>query len=274
MMFRRIANDVNVATDGRQRPETYVSLVDNLNQNDRVAWEQVGRSRTIPARFGISWRITHHLIIRSKPVIAWMRCTAPWRRPRSALCKRPKTNAAKPKRPSRRQPSNSRPRKPAKPIGRRSMRSGARDQNGLKSFIDGNSCDEAKQAAQKRLATLQDTLAAEAEACHRDADAFAALGPRDLAGVKALNQKTTCADVKAAAQGKIAAIEAEINAERETCKREDTDLKAFTKAGNRVEIDNLRQHGQCPATAAAAEQAMRDVIAAAEAETCKRRRPS
>src|SRR5258707_2698990 len=43
MMFRRIAADVNPQTDGRQRPETYVSLLSEyyLNQSDRVVWEQV-----------------------------------------------------------------------------------------------------------------------------------------------------------------------------------------------------------------------------------------
>lgn len=43
MMFRRVAADVNAQTDGRQRPETYVSLLSEyyLNQSDRVVWEQV-----------------------------------------------------------------------------------------------------------------------------------------------------------------------------------------------------------------------------------------
>ena len=43
MMFRRVAADVNAETQGRQRPETYVSLLGEyyLNQSDRVLWEQV-----------------------------------------------------------------------------------------------------------------------------------------------------------------------------------------------------------------------------------------
>ena len=43
MMFRRVAADVNAETQGRQRPETYVSLLGEyyLNQGDRVLWEQV-----------------------------------------------------------------------------------------------------------------------------------------------------------------------------------------------------------------------------------------
>lgn len=42
-MFRRVAADVNTATGGRQRPETYVSLLSDyyLNQTDRVAFDAV-----------------------------------------------------------------------------------------------------------------------------------------------------------------------------------------------------------------------------------------
>jgi hypothetical protein len=42
-LFRRIAADVNEQTQGRQRPELYISLIDEyfLNQTDRLAWEQI-----------------------------------------------------------------------------------------------------------------------------------------------------------------------------------------------------------------------------------------
>src|SRR3984893_11320891 len=42
-MFRHIAADVNEQTHGRQRPEIYVSLIDEyyLNQKDRVVWDQI-----------------------------------------------------------------------------------------------------------------------------------------------------------------------------------------------------------------------------------------
>jgi uncharacterized caspase-like protein len=42
-MFRRIADDVNAQTKGRQRPETYVSLMNDyyLNQPDKLAWNQI-----------------------------------------------------------------------------------------------------------------------------------------------------------------------------------------------------------------------------------------
>ena len=51
-MFRRIAADVNELTNGRQRPEIYVSLIDEyyLNQKDRLAWDQIKDSAD-PAAF-------------------------------------------------------------------------------------------------------------------------------------------------------------------------------------------------------------------------------
>lgn len=45
IMFRRVAAEVSAQTNGRQRPETYVSLLSEyyLNQTDRIAWEKVNR---------------------------------------------------------------------------------------------------------------------------------------------------------------------------------------------------------------------------------------
>lgn len=42
-LFRRVTADVNAQTGGRQRPETYVSLLSNyyLNQTDRIAFEKI-----------------------------------------------------------------------------------------------------------------------------------------------------------------------------------------------------------------------------------------
>ena len=43
MMFRRVASDVNAQTGGRQRPETYISLLSEfyLNQADRIVWDSI-----------------------------------------------------------------------------------------------------------------------------------------------------------------------------------------------------------------------------------------
>jgi len=47
MMFRRVASDVNAQTGGRQRPETYISLLSDyyLNQSDSIAWTHQGPGR-------------------------------------------------------------------------------------------------------------------------------------------------------------------------------------------------------------------------------------
>jgi uncharacterized caspase-like protein len=271
MMFRRIANDVNVATDGRQRPETYVSLVSEyyLNQNDRIAWEQIKESADPAALrdFLAHYPSSYYSIEARYRLDAMQRAMEETKKRalREAEEKRRETEKAEQEAALKLKAEK------ACQTNRTALDAiGARDQNGLKNFIETNPCDEAKSAAQKRLGALQETLAQEAEACRRDGEALNALGPRDLAGVKALNQKTACVDVKTAAQAKIAAIEAEIAQEQETCRREDNDLKAFAKAGNRAEIENLHQRGKCPATASAADQALRDLIAAAEAETCRR----
>ena len=51
-MFRLIAADVNEKTNGRQRPETYISLIGEyyLNEKDKPAWEQI-KDSTDPAAF-------------------------------------------------------------------------------------------------------------------------------------------------------------------------------------------------------------------------------
>jgi uncharacterized caspase-like protein len=52
IMFRRIAADVSAQTNGRQRPETHVSLLNeyHLNQQDQQAWEKIKDGRD-PAVF-------------------------------------------------------------------------------------------------------------------------------------------------------------------------------------------------------------------------------
>jgi hypothetical protein len=49
-LFRRVARDVNDATNGRQRPETSISLLSEyyLNQSDRKIWEEMRETADIP----------------------------------------------------------------------------------------------------------------------------------------------------------------------------------------------------------------------------------
>ena len=100
MMFRRVAADVNAETQGRQRPETYVSLLDEyyLNQSDRVLWEQVEAGddpnavRAFLARFPSSSRaLSARTLLQSleqkqaaRPDVGAVRMTAPEPRPMAA----------------------------------------------------------------------------------------------------------------------------------------------------------------------------------------------
>jgi hypothetical protein len=86
-----------------------------------------------------------------------------------------------------------------------------------------------------------------------------------MAGLRNLAGRTGCADVKTGAQQKIAALEATLAREAETCRREDQQVKGLAKAGNRAEIEAMRPTAQCPATVAAIDQAVRELAAAADA---------
>jgi hypothetical protein len=105
MMFRRVAADVNAETQGRQRPETYVSLLGEyyLNQSDRVLWEQVETGddpnavRAFLARFPSSSRaLSARTLLQSleqkqaaRTDAAAVRMTAPELRPMAAPEPRP-----------------------------------------------------------------------------------------------------------------------------------------------------------------------------------------
>ena len=100
MMFRRVAADVNAETQGRQRPETYVSLLGEyyLNQSDRVLWEQVEAGddpnavRAFLARFPSSSRaLSARTLLQTleqkqaaRPDTGAIRMTAPEPRPMAA----------------------------------------------------------------------------------------------------------------------------------------------------------------------------------------------
>jgi uncharacterized caspase-like protein len=51
MMFRRVTADVNTQTRGRQRPETYISLLNEyyLNQSDSHAWDRIKETTDVAA---------------------------------------------------------------------------------------------------------------------------------------------------------------------------------------------------------------------------------
>ncbi|VFU09387.1 conserved exported protein of unknown function [Methylocella tundrae] len=265
MMFRRIANDVRAATSGRQRPETYVSLVNEyyINQNDRIAWDKI-KGTDDPAvlndfleRFPSSFYAieAHYRLQTLERAIA----EAKERALREAeIARREKELAAE-------QAAQRLKAEQACASDRAALSAVApRDADGLRGLA-ANACDEVKTAAQKRLSDLEATLAAEAAACRRDGDALASLGARDLDGLRALAQSTPCASVKTAAEAKAAAAETVLAKETETCQREAGELKGLIERGDAANLEALRGSAQCPATLAAIPAGLRAIAAAAKA---------
>jgi len=271
MMFRRIAYDVSAATDGRQRPETYVSLVSEyyINQNDRIAWEQI-RNTTDPAaiRAYLAHYPNSYYAIEARYRLIAMQRAIEETKQRALKDAEEKRRAAE----QAQREADARSKAEKACLANRAALDaiGPRDLGALQKFLDTNPCDDVKNITQARIAALQTVLAEEAETCHRDGEALVNIAPRDVAAVKALAQRTSCADVKTQAQAKATAIETEIAQEQETCRREDGELKALVKAKDRAELGNLQRRAKCPATSAAVDKAVQDLIAQAEAETCKK----
>ncbi len=265
MMFRRIANDVRAATGGRQRPETYVSLVNEyvLNQSDRLAWDRI-RGTDDPAElndFLEHFPSSYYAIEARYRLRALERAIAEAKERalrEAEVARREKELAA----------VEAAQRLKAEGACRNDRASlaaaGPRDADALRR-LSLNACDEVKGVATKRLADLDALIAAEAEACRRDGAALAALGARDLDGLRALIQTASCADAKTAAAARIAGVETEIAKEAEVCRREDGELKELLARGDAAAVEAMRGRAQCPATPAAIAEGLRVVAAAAKA---------
>jgi hypothetical protein len=266
MMFRRIAADVNSATNGRQRPETYVSLVREyyLNQNDRIAWDKIKTSddpavlhdflEHFPSSF-YALEARYRLQALERAIAA-----AKERALREAqAARREKEQAALAA--AARQRSEE-----ACQADREALTAAdPRDAASLRSLAAGASCGEVKVAAQKRLTALEVLVAQEEAACRRDKAALAAIDERDLGRMRDLARAASCAEVKASAGDKVAAIEAEAARRAEICRREDGELKAMAGKAGAAELEAFGRRAQCPATIAMVDRGLRDLAAAAEA---------
>ncbi|WP_051952715.1 caspase family protein [Methylocapsa aurea] len=266
MMFRRIASDVAAATSGRQRPETYVSLVNEyyLNRNDRIAWDKIKTTEDpavlhdflehFPSSFyALEARYRLQALERA---IADAKERALIEAKKAALEASERQQAAEARRKA----------EEACQADRKALAgAGARDAAGLRSLARAALCDEVKRAAQERLTALEALLAEEEAICRRDGAALAAIEGRDPAKFRVLMQASSCPSVKAAAGEKIAAIEAEQAREADLCRREDGELKNLAGRARPADFEALRQRAQCPATIAAIDRGLRELAAAAEA---------
>jgi hypothetical protein len=268
-MFRRIASDVNAATGGRQRPETYISLVNEyyLNQNDRIAWDKIKTTddpaslRDFIEHFPSSFYAleARYRLQAVERAIA----EAKERALREAeIVRREKDLAA--------EEALARQKADADCQNDRAAlaAAGPRDADGLRALAAGG-CDEVRGAAQKRLTALRSLLAAEAEACRRDNGALAAIDPRDLAAFRAFVERAACVEAETAARAKIAGLEADIAAQAELCRREEGEVRALAERGAPADFEALRRRADCPTTTAVIDRELRNIALAAQA-VCNR----
>lgn len=276
-LFRRVANDVNLATEGRQRPETYVSLVNEyyLNQNDRIAWEKLKDSEDPAALRGFieQFPSSFYAIEARYRLQAVERAIAEAKerasREAEAERARQEAEAEKLRQEKERAAQEALARRQAeeacKKDGAALAATGPRDADGLRALAASASCGEVKDAAQKRLAELEAALVREAEACRRDGAALAAIDSADLARLRELGQTATCPSVKSAAAERVAALEAAKAKEAELCRSEEAEVKSLARHGEAADYQGLRQRAKCPATLAAIDQRLGEMAAAAQA---------
>jgi hypothetical protein len=269
MMFRRVAADVFAATGGRQRPETYVALVNEyyLNQNDRIAWDKIKGTENPDAlqdfleHFPSSFYAieARYRLKALESALAEARARA---QREAEIARREQEVAAK-------EAATRRLAEQACQKDRAALAAmNPRDADGLRRLA-GEACDDVKAAAQKRLGDLEALVAEEAEACRRDGAALSVIAARDLGGLRSLAETASCPEVKTAIGAKIAAAEADLAKEAETCWRENGEIQGLSQRGDTVGLSALRARAQCPATPAVISEAIGAIAAAAKA-ACER----
>jgi uncharacterized caspase-like protein len=260
-LFRRVAADVVATTHGRQRPETYVSLVSDyvLNQSDRFAWDKIKASDDPAAfqNFLKRFPSSYYGIEARYRLDALERAIEQHKQDVLRAAEQKQIAAEKHALAAAEEAA-----KACKEDQAKLKAIGPRDAGALQAIIDSKPCDKVKTAAQARLAALRAQLLQEARACRRDSAALDALGPQDEAGARDLMAKTTCATVRDAARDKIAAIEAKRARQAQICQRENNTLQGLAKTGTRADIEAFRRKAQCPATIAAAGHVISELAAA------------
>jgi hypothetical protein len=285
MMFRRIAADVNAATSGRQRPETYVSLVSEyyLNRNDRIAWDKVKTTEDIsllreflekfPSSFyALEARYRIEALERAREDacrrdsatlagIAQRDITRLRELMRSSVCASVRKDAE-----ARLAEAEADLAREAATCRRESADLDALARLGKAGDIEAlgqtATCPAIVAAAQKVLAEI----AAKAEAaCAQEAENLDKIGPRDAAGLKALLARRPCDRVKAAAGERLDRLEVTLAREAELCRREKTAFESLPPHTAAGEIEAFRRHAKCPETIAAIDQKLRQLAAEADA---------
>jgi len=280
MMFRKIAADVAAATQGRQRPETFVAMVSEyyLNRNDRIAWEQIeGRDdaaalRDFIERFPSSFyalearyklqalerAVAHEAQRRDEERLAAARrsCEADQAQlaavadddeaalrglASTASCAGVRQEAV------RRADAAASARVAKMEACRREVEQIEKlaQKAGPEAIADLRqraTCPAAIAWLDRRAAEVAAAIDA---ACSRDRAALGKVAPRDVAALRDLARKTLCPQVAADADRRAAEVEARIALETERCRRDEAEWRLLSASTNPGDIAALRPRVAC-----------------------------
>ena len=268
-MFRRIAADVSAATGGRQRPETYVSLVSEyyLNQDDSLAWDRIKGTDDpdVLNDFVEHYPSSYYAIAARNRLEALQRAIDAARAQalrEADIARREKELAAQ-----RAQAEAAKAACERDAAALQAIAPG--DAPALRGFVANESCDAVKAAASARLSDLEARIAADAALCQsEDNDLKALVAKGDAAAISALRANARCPATNAAAEQSLRAIAAAADAACGAANATLNGIGARDVAALRALIDKA----PCAVVASAAAQRLEEAEAAIAqaAETCGR----
>ncbi len=268
-MFRRIAADVSAATGGRQRPETYVSLVSEyyLNQDDSIAWDKIKGTDdpNVLNDFLERYPSSFYAIAARYRLEALQRAIAAAKAQalrEADVARREKELAA--------QAAEAEAAKAACDRDAAALQAIAPgDIAALRGFVAKESCDAVKATASARLSELEARAASDAALCQGEDDHLKALVAKgDAAGMAALRAGAHCPATVAAADQRLRAIAAAADA---ACGVANATLNGIAP-GDAEALRALIDKAPCDAVKSAAEARLRDAEAAVaqQADACRR----
>ena len=268
-MFRRIAADVSAATGGRQRPETYVSLVSEyyLNRDDSIAWDAIKGSDdpNVLNDFLERYPSSFYAIAARYRLEALQRAIAEAKAQalrEADVARREKELAA--------QAAEAEAAKAACDRDAAALQAIAPgDIAALRGFVAKESCDAVKATASARLSELEARAASDAALCQGEDDHLKALVAKgDAAGMAALRAGARCPATVAAADQRLRAIAAAADA---ACGVANATLNGIAP-GDAEALRALIDKAPCDAVKSAAEARLRDAefAVAQQADACRR----
>lgn len=268
-MFRRIAADVSAATGGRQRPETYVSLVSEyyLNQDDSLAWDRIKGTDDpdVLNDFVEHYPSSYYAIAARYRLEALRRAIEAARAQalrEADIARREKELAAQRAQAEAARAACERDAAALQAIA-------PADVAALRGLIANEPCDAVKTAASARLSELEARIAADAALCEsEDKDLKALVAKGDAAAISALRANARCPSTNAASEQALRAIAAAADAACGAANSTLNGIGARDVAALRALIDKA----PCAVVASAAAQRLAEAEAAIaqEAETCRR----